>query len=521
MREPAMNPAKFADSAPSGAPAAARSRLDALAGARFWPLCALLAVAALLLRLPTLAGRSLWLDETYSAWFASRPLHELWTRVPLYETHPPFYYTLLKGWSTLFGRSEAALRSLSVLASALTVVLIPIGARLARLGARAERIALLAGLFLATNAASIQYAQQARPYALQALVGSLAVGCAAMLVRALAARTRPWAWVIGLALSAGLTMWLHNTGVFAAFGIWTGMALGLLLATPGPRGPQVLPVCLAGLGALLVWSPFVPMLLEQSAAMTHLSYWIRFAPRDAKAAWTVIAGAPVMHYPAALLVLLGFASLWKRSRAHFWMLACVLALPILALATYSWLVKPVFLSRLFLWLGPLGMVLAAAGVARLPRRWRLPAVVAVLALSAYSVLGFYRSQTEDWRGLLTGLARDARPGDLVLAFPNEVQMPVAYYMRAGPEVTYLPAPFPARGLARRYVSNAGAPAIAPEDAARLRTQLAGHARVWLIERRADLYDPDNLVVNELGRGYRLVRKFEGDGANITLYQAAR
>jgi hypothetical protein len=110
---------------------------------------------------------------------------------------------------------------------------------------------------------------------------------------------------------------------------------------------------------------------------------------------------------------------------------------------------------------------------------------------------------------------------LVLAYPNEVQMPVDYYMRAGPAVTYLPAPFPALGLARRYVSNAGAPAIGPADAARLRTLLPGHARVWLIERRADLYDPDHLVMDVLGRGYRLARKIEGNGANIYLYVAAR
>jgi hypothetical protein len=166
------------------------------------------------------------------------------------------------------------------------------------------------------------------------------------------------------------------------------------------------------------------------------------------------------------------------------------------------------------------MVLAALGVARLPARWRLPAVAVVLALSAYAVLGFYRSQTEDWRAMLAGLARDARPGDLVLAFPNEVQMPVDYYLRAGPAVTYLPAPFPALGLARRYVSNAGAAGIAPDDIARLRTLLPGHPRVWLIERRADLYDPARLVANELGRGYRLVRTVEGNGANIYLYQAS-
>jgi uncharacterized membrane protein len=491
--------------------------------ARFWTLALLVTSLALLLRLPLLSSRSLWLDETYSAWFAAVPLHELWTSVPLYETHPPFYYTLLKGWIALFGNGEAAMRSLSVLASVATVFALPACARWARLGARAERVALLAALFLAMNAASIQYAQQARPYALQALAGSLAVFFSGMLVLSFArpgAGARRWRWIIGLAISAGLTMWLHNTGVFAALGLWTGMTVALLAATPGPRRPQILAVAAAGIGALLVWSPFVPMLVKQNAAMAHLSYWIRFTPRNITAAWTVISGGQVLHYPVALLVLLGFAWLWKHARAHFWLAACVLVLPILALAGYSYFVKPVFLSRLFLWLGPLCMVLLALGIARLSPRWRLPAVAVVLALSAYAVLGFYRSHTENWRDMLAQVARDSRPGDVVLAFPNEVQMPVTYYMKTGPAVAYLPGPFPALHLPRTYTGNSGAPNIAPEDVARIRALTAGHRRVWLIERLANLYDPDGIVMKALASRYRLVQTIEGNGANIRLYVSA-
>jgi uncharacterized membrane protein len=491
-----------------------------LARSRFLLLCGALGLLALLLRLPTLSSRSLWLDEAYSAWFSGVPLRELWTRVPLYETHPPFYYTLLKAWSALFGTSEAALRGLCVLASVLTVMLIPLCARAARLGARAERIALLAALLLSVNANSIVFAQQARPYAIHALAGMLAVFFACMLVLDLTRHRRTWTWAAGLAVSASLTLWLHNTGIFAAFGIWTGMTAGLLLSGPGPRGRQALAVGLAGLAALLLWSPFIPMLLRQNAAMAQLAYWIRFSPRNITSAWTVMSGAQPMHYPMLALVLLAFGWLWRRARSHFWLLACTMLLPILAMAAYSLVVKPVFLARLFEWLAPLTMVLAALGIAVLRPSWRLPALAAVLALSAWSVRSFYLSNTEDWRAMLARLQHDARPGDLVLAFPNEVQMPVAYYMKAGPAVTYLPAPFPALGLARRYTGNAGAPNIAADDIPRLRALLWGRQRVWLIERRADLYDPGGLVVKELGSRFRLRRKVEGDGADISLYEAA-
>ena len=45
-----------------------------------------------------LGGRNLWLDEAFSAWFSERSLHYLWTVLPTYEAHPPFYYSLLKVW---------------------------------------------------------------------------------------------------------------------------------------------------------------------------------------------------------------------------------------------------------------------------------------------------------------------------------------------------------------------------------------------------------------------------------------
>ena len=495
-----------------------------LAPSRFMLLCGLLGVLALLLRLPTLSSRSLWLDETYSAWFSNVPLHALWTEVPLYETHPPFYYTLLKGWRALFGSSEAGLRSLCVLASVLNVVLMPVCARWARLGARAERVGLLAGLLLAVNANNILFAQQARPYAIHALAGMLAVFFAGMLVRELSgvhapgARPRPWTWAAGLALSAAAMLWLHNTGVFAAFAIWTGMTAGLLFAAPGPRRRQALAVAVAGLGALLLWLPFLPMLMRQSAAMAKLAYWIRFSPASMKSAWTVMAGGQHLHYPILALVLLAFLWLWRRARPQVWLLACTMLLPILAMAAYSLLVKPVFLSRLFEWLAPLTMALAALGIAALPRSWRLPALALVLALSSWDVVGFYRSHTENWREMLVQLKHDAQPGDLVLAFPNEIQMPVSYYMKDGPAVTYLPGPFPALGLARVYTGNAGAPNIAPDDAARLRALVAGRRRVWLIERRADLYDPTGIVTKELEACCRLLRRLDGIGANVSLYE---
>ena len=65
--------------------------------------------------------RPLWLDEGYSVYAIEQTWHDLWTIVPSYETHPPFYYSILKLWSMVFGTSATVVRSLSVLISVVTI----------------------------------------------------------------------------------------------------------------------------------------------------------------------------------------------------------------------------------------------------------------------------------------------------------------------------------------------------------------------------------------------------------------
>ena len=86
---------------------------------RWHILFGLLAVAAVALgigfRLWNIVHEPLWLDEAYSAYAASKGFDFLWGIVPQYETHPPFYYSLLKVWTLIFGDSLAALRALGAL----------------------------------------------------------------------------------------------------------------------------------------------------------------------------------------------------------------------------------------------------------------------------------------------------------------------------------------------------------------------------------------------------------------------
>lgn len=476
---------------------------------------AILAVAVLA-RLPTLWGRSLWLDEAYSAWFSTVPLKELWTEVPLYETHPPFYYTLLKGWRALAGSSEVGLRSLSVLASVITVMLMACAARIARLGPMPERVGLLAAFFLALNSGSIEFAQQARPYALQALAASAAVFSSFMLL----ARPSERRWVAGLGVCAGLTLWLHVTGVFIAFGIWTGLLGAIMLQPRQRRRGQLLLAAAAGLGALLIWSPFVPTFLHQSESMAKVLYWIKFQVSSVPGAWINPAGGKHLKAPLVILGGAGVYWLWQRRRDLACHLLLVLAVAPLAMALYSYFVKPIFLVRLFEWLGPLLMALFALGIFALRPALRMPAAVIVTALLLRATFIYYGKTIETWRDMLGQMAAGTRQGDLIVAVPNEIQLPVRYYLdRAGipAHIVYLPAPFPAPGLARTYVGNLGAPAVNASDVASLRAILPRYRRIWLVERLPDLYDQDRQVRAAVSAHFRPVETINGSGATITLF----
>jgi len=492
---------------------------------QFWLACTVLALLALLLRLPTLASRSLWLDETYSAWFSALPLAELWTSVPLYETHPPLYYTLLKGWNLLFGTSEPAMRSLSVLGSVVSVVLLAASARLAGLGGVAQRVALLAALFLALNASSIDFAQQARPYALQTLAASAAILCSFVLLAVLSQRApaspstyRVWYWAGGLGLAAGCMLWLHNTGFFIALGIWAGLLAATLLFVRG-KARALLMLAAAGVLALLVWSPFLPNFLRQNAGLANMSYWMRFVPRDLTTAWILPLGGSLLVTPAVLLGAAGVARLWQTRRDLLCHLFIILLLPALLMGGYSYFVKPVFVARLFVWMGPLLMLVLALGVFALPVMLHMPAAAIMLALSAFSTYTYYGRPTENWRQVLAAVESRMQPGDLVLALPNEIQLPIAYYGRGrlASSAVYLPAAFPALGMARTYVGNLGAPAINRADVARVESLLRQHRRVWLIERRADLYDRERTVAAALASGLPALETIKGRGLTVTLY----
>lgn len=113
---------------------------------------------------------SLWRDEAFSYLMAKLPLHTLlWSTAQ--DANPPLYYLLLKLWMSLFGHSEVALRSLSLIFFWATLyVMFLIMHRIYKLSTNKSLFYLL--LFM-MNPLLHYYAFEARMYSMMAFFASL------------------------------------------------------------------------------------------------------------------------------------------------------------------------------------------------------------------------------------------------------------------------------------------------------------------------------------------------------------
>ena len=130
------------------------------------------------------------------------------------ESAPPLYYALAWVWTQVTGTGEFGLRSLSAVAGVATV---PV-AYLIGLELRGRRAGLMAAALVAVNPMLLWYSQEARAYALLALL------CAALaaLLRARPARAAGGATSPLWGVASGLALATHYFAVFpiAAEAIW-------------------------------------------------------------------------------------------------------------------------------------------------------------------------------------------------------------------------------------------------------------------------------------------------------------
>jgi len=157
---------------------------------------------------------SIWFDEAFSVYLSQFNYWDI-ARYTAADVHPPFYYWLLKAWSSIFGTTELAYRSLSIVLGAATAVVAFFLSR--KLFGR--KVAWLALLFIVLSPMLIRYSDEARMYTLAALI---VMSATYVLVRAEETKKKSlWIWY-GVLVALG--MWTHYFTALAWLAHWAWRA---------------------------------------------------------------------------------------------------------------------------------------------------------------------------------------------------------------------------------------------------------------------------------------------------------
>ena len=220
----------------------------------------LLVAVSLLLRIQDISI-GFWMDEGLSVGIADRPLSAIPAALRM-DGSPPLYYVLLHGWIAVAGASEAGARSLSLLFALLCVP----AAWWAGRAVFGTRTGWIAAAVAALDPFLTHYAQEARMYALVALLGIPATACflRAFALPAPSPRARrPWA--LGFAVSTAALLYTHNWALFALLGCAATFVALVVLAPAAERRDLALTGLLAFGGAGLLYLPQLPTTLFQAA----------------------------------------------------------------------------------------------------------------------------------------------------------------------------------------------------------------------------------------------------------------
>jgi 4-amino-4-deoxy-L-arabinose transferase-like glycosyltransferase len=409
-------------------------------------LAALLAVTVAV-RIFDVGGKDLWIDEANSVLISRGNLAELIALLKL-DSSPPLYYLLLGGWMRLFGDSESAVRSLSIIPAVLAVgTVLVIGWRLFT-----PETGILAAALMAVAPIHVFYSQQARMYTLLGLLGLLS---SYWLWRAIEDGRRRYFVAYTLATLAALythNFALHLLPAHAVIVLWSGAwkragRRWLLCAAAIAIGYLPwLPVFLTQLGNAGQYAWYVTWVRRWGSSDIPLSALLSFSPGDPQPFFAFARDPRLFWIPFVsfgLTAAIGLVQAWQRGphgikpNSRVLWLACAAVLPLAWSALTSVISTPNWVpGRVDQLVYPCFVLLVAKGLAGLRSSAARPALIFVryllaLVFGVYSCVGLahlYGNQSANSdRALAQTIASHARPGDAVLC-TGLTRAPLQYYL---------------------------------------------------------------------------------------------
>lgn len=220
----------------------------------------------LALTIGNISRASIWFDEAFSAYLVRFNYFEI-AQFTATDVHPPLYYWVLKTWVLLFGTSEVAFRSLSILFGVTAIVAAYLLAR-RFFGRKAAAVSLL---FLVISPMLVRYSDEARMYTMAA---TIVMAATYALSRAVNESGKKWWRIYAVLVSLG--MWTHYFTALAwlAHVVWRFMVVerkgGMKKWIARALDARLIRSYLLAIALYIPWLP----LFAWQAGVVQVGFWI-------------------------------------------------------------------------------------------------------------------------------------------------------------------------------------------------------------------------------------------------------
>ena len=545
----------------------AYTRLSALSARQVdAAMLAAIVVLAAAARSYNLGEQSLWVDEGFSYWASHLSWRDLWFEIPRIDKHTPLYYSFLKLWS-VFGDSEVALRSLSVVFGVLTVPCAYVLGRLVGTQGVARWLGAMTALVVAIHPVLVELSQDARAYSALAFSVALTLCASVWLMRnellagvgllgwsrsSAALREGRFrarlAWA-SFVLGAALTAWFHNVGMLVVASVGAAALLWIGIERRWERGVTC-NALLAGAAVVLLCAPAIPMLLSQTSAIAG-GFWIE-EPTPSYLAGIFGAlligrfsyGSVQDFAYAGVVLVVALWGLWRIWRESGWpfvtLLAVVVALPAALAILFSVLIQPIVILRVMIWMTiPLAVSIGSFVVLGRARWSRLTLCFALFSFFSFASFKYHAGiQKEPWREFTSIIGRESQADDLVILassvnlFQSSVSLFQYYFPASDNPPTIVQIVGQAASLTLRPLGgerprySLGRIAVDPDEIKKvtldqleeLRDLSMRASSVWLLHRRSSSQHEGEIVEGELNKLRGIESSWDGSGLTLTLYR---
>ncbi|MFC1710100.1 glycosyltransferase family 39 protein [Patescibacteria group bacterium] len=454
---------------------------------------------AVLLRLFAI-NQSLWLDEAIGANLVKESGY--WSIINNFsksDNHPPFYYLSLKVWSDLFGYSEIALRSLSVIFGVLSVYFTY---KIALLLKGGKRFPIFSLILIATAPLHIYYSQEARMYIMTVFFATTSIY---YFLRALSERNTI-NWIL---FSVSITFMIFSDYV-PVFMLFVFLFYGIYKKMDRQWWYKYL---ISHIPILIIGIFWLPTFLHQ----VKRGKWLL----ETLPAWADIAGGTSYEKIASLVAKFEVGRITFSLNSNYYYLVGVVTLLIIVslisaflirkkvIILWFWLVLPLILSFTFSYFFPAFIyfrliytlpafyLLIAWGLISMKNKQignlLVSLIITANLFSWYLYISNPMQQREQWKQAVTYIEENIKDNDLVAFIYPEPFAPYKYYSKDLSS---------SRGLSDSISATAGG------VTERIEIGIKEEDGIYLFKYLGDLTDPGGYILMTLeNKGFKETPKF--------------